>query len=302
MTTYTALPQVVKTASDISLQTDGDYVITFPSTAYLKDQFSDSAFDSCPTFGVSPQGEALYPTTGLVFFRTTTAVGLVPTHGLTPATTDGAIVAVLWRHRTDQNSSTAMSVRRAILINGASAGLGELGFSMIEVALAIGVTGFCLLAVVGLLPTGVSGQRSAQEQARATSALKVVTAALESLRFTARDGGGNATWAFPRYFSDNPDPATNPTLVWVTQAPWTYTFSVSDGGTIIATDDTTSTRRQTLYVKVYPPAIEGRPVQIYAAVAWPYKPTDTSTTTPQQMAGREGFLDSFVAFTPKTSN
>lgn len=175
------------------------------------------------------------------------------------------------------------------------------GFSMIEVALAIGIIGFCLLAVIGLLPTGLQGQRSAQEQARASSAITMVASAAESLRFTTRDSLGNATWAFPRYFSDNPNPDTNPTTVSVAQSPWNFAFFVSEGGLIIASDDTTTAKRQTLYVKVYPPTVEGRPVQIYVAVAWPYKGTDSTNTTPTEMKGREGFLDSFVAYTPKAS-
>lgn len=93
MTNYTSLPQVVKDASDITLRADTDYVITFPPTAYFKDKFNDSAFDSCPTFGISPQGEALHVSNSLSFFRTTTSVGLVPTNGTTPMTTDGAIVS-----------------------------------------------------------------------------------------------------------------------------------------------------------------------------------------------------------------
>lgn len=92
-TNYAALPQVVKDASDPSLQTNSDYVIAFPPTAYFKDKFNDPAFDSCPTFGISPQGEALHSSNRLVFFRTTASVGLVPTHGLIPVTTDGAIVS-----------------------------------------------------------------------------------------------------------------------------------------------------------------------------------------------------------------
>jgi hypothetical protein len=74
---------------------------------------------------------------------------------------------------------------------------------------------------------------------------------------------------------------------------------VSEGGLIIPSADTTTTRRQTLFVKVTPPQVEGQPVKIYAAVAWPYKPTDSSSTTLAQMVGREGFMDTFVAFAPK---
>jgi prepilin-type N-terminal cleavage/methylation domain-containing protein len=93
MTNYTNLPAAVKSASDISLQNDTDYVITFASTTYFKDKFGDPAFDSCPTLIISPQGEILSPSNPVVFFRTTTSVGLVPTHGTRPIATDGAIVS-----------------------------------------------------------------------------------------------------------------------------------------------------------------------------------------------------------------
>ncbi len=93
MTNYATLPAVVKSVADVSLQTDADYVINFPATIYLKDKFNDPAFDSCPTVQVSPQGEILHSLNSAVFFRTTTSVGLVPTHGTTPITTDGAIVS-----------------------------------------------------------------------------------------------------------------------------------------------------------------------------------------------------------------
>ena len=167
---------------------------------------------------------------------------------------------------------------------------------MIELALSIGVFGFCLLAVVGLLPTGLNTQRLSQEQSRAGSALDMVYSAAQSLRYTGR-ASGNATWSFPTYFSDSGTAA----VVWVSQGAWNYTFYVSDGGLIIPSSDTTTTRRQTLYIKVTPPQIEGQPVKIYAAVAWPYRPTDNSGTTPAQLAGREGFMDTIVAFTPKST-
>src|SRR5437899_11045725 len=95
------------------------------------------------------------------------------------------------------------------------------GFSLIEVALAVGVFGFCLIAVIGLLPTGLNTYQAAQEESRAVSALNMVASAAESLRPTTRIAV-NSTWAFPNYFSDNPDPSSNPPIVWVTQHPWKY--------------------------------------------------------------------------------
>ena len=39
-------------------------------------------------------------------------------------------------------------------------GIQTAGFSMVEVTLAIGILGFCLLAVIGLLPLGLDGSMS----------------------------------------------------------------------------------------------------------------------------------------------
>lgn len=93
MTDYNSLPQVVKSASDISMQTNTDYITTFTAATTLQGQFNDSSFNSCPIIGVSPQGDILHPTTPTVFFRTTSSIGLVPTHGTAASTTDGAIVS-----------------------------------------------------------------------------------------------------------------------------------------------------------------------------------------------------------------
>ena len=41
------------------------------------------------------------------------------------------------------------------------------GFSLIEVALALGITGFCLLAVLGLLPAGTKMSRDATQSTKA---------------------------------------------------------------------------------------------------------------------------------------
>jgi type II secretory pathway pseudopilin PulG len=178
-------------------------------------------------------------------------------------------------------------------------------FSLIEVVLSIGIIAFCLTAVLGLLPTGLSTQQRAQEEAKAASALNMVSAAVESLRRVSPGTSGHTTWAFPNYFSDNPNPSTTPTIVWVTQNPWTYTFFVDEGGLIIPTGNTTTPRRQVLYVRVYPPQIEGQVVRIYAAVAWPYRPgidqSGSNGTGPSQMTGRLGFAEQLVAYSPPSS-
>jgi type II secretory pathway pseudopilin PulG len=40
---------------------------------------------------------------------------------------------------------------------------GELGFTMIEIAIAIGVIGFALVAIIGILPAGMEVQKDNRE-------------------------------------------------------------------------------------------------------------------------------------------
>src|SRR5439155_15142057 len=58
-------------------------------------------------------------------------------------------------------------------------------FSLIEVTLALGVAGFCLLAVFGLLPVGVQTNQRALSQTAATVILSSVVADLRATPTTA---------------------------------------------------------------------------------------------------------------------
>jgi uncharacterized protein (TIGR02598 family) len=53
-------------------------------------------------------------------------------------------------------------------------------FSLVEVTIALGVAGFCLIAVFGLLPVGVQTNRNAIAQTAATSILVSVAADLRA--------------------------------------------------------------------------------------------------------------------------
>ena len=59
------------------------------------------------------------------------------------------------------------------------------GFSMIEVTLALGVAGFCLIAVFGLLPIGVQTNQRALSQTAATTILSSVVADMRATPTTA---------------------------------------------------------------------------------------------------------------------
>jgi uncharacterized protein (TIGR02598 family) len=55
-----------------------------------------------------------------------------------------------------------------------------LGFSLVEVTLAIGIAAFCLIAVFGLIPVGVQTNRTATSQTRATNLMAAVIADLRA--------------------------------------------------------------------------------------------------------------------------
>ena len=59
------------------------------------------------------------------------------------------------------------------------------GFSLVEVTLALGVAGFCLIAVFGLLPVGVQTNQRALSQTAATAILSSVVADLRATPTTA---------------------------------------------------------------------------------------------------------------------
>jgi len=54
-------------------------------------------------------------------------------------------------------------------------------FSLVEVTLALGIAGFCLIAVFGLMPVGVQTNRNATSQ---TAATNVMAAVVSDLRAT----------------------------------------------------------------------------------------------------------------------
>jgi hypothetical protein len=68
-------------------------------------------------------------------------------------------------------------------------GIRQLAFSLVEVTLAIGITGFCLLAVLGLLP---SGTRVSRDATQSTKANLVAAQVMNFLRSDVRLPPGQA--------------------------------------------------------------------------------------------------------------
>jgi Tfp pilus assembly protein PilV len=54
------------------------------------------------------------------------------------------------------------------------------GFSLVEIAVALGIAGFCLSSIIGLLPIGIRSNQSSIEQTTAASIAKAIVADLRA--------------------------------------------------------------------------------------------------------------------------
>ena len=166
---------------------------------------------------------------------------------------------------------------------------------MVEVTLALGILSFCLISITTFIPIGLGSQKDALNESKAGVALGMVTSAVRSANLVSRDSSGKATYKLPAYLSDNSDGKTF--KVGDANAS-SYTFFLADDGSIQQTGDT-DPARQTLFVKVMPPATEEQPVRVYAAVAWPWKPSDSAAMDVSSLTNRHGFVDAVITYAPR---
>jgi len=87
---------------------------------------------------------------------------------------------------------------------------GELAFTMIEIALAIGVIGFALVAIIGILPAGLNVQKDNREDTLISQDAPYFLDAIRNGASVTNTGGGNFV-----YFG-GPNVTTSPSLDFLT--------------------------------------------------------------------------------------
>ena len=153
-------------------------------------------------------------------------------------------------------------------------------FSLVEVAIALGIAGFCLLAVFGLMPIGVQTNRNATSQTAATNITAAVVADLRATPLTTPPGGATTSVQY-----QIPIPQ-NPVTVSTTIAP---IFFAQDG-TFSTTTQPSSRYRLTVTFPPNGPAVHS-PTYADVKVTWP-APIDPATPTPAP----SGSVEMFAAF------
>ena len=91
------------------------------------------------------------------------------------------------------------------------------GFSLVEVTLALGVVGFCMLAIVGMLPVGLSANRNSIGQSAAADLARGIVADLRAAKNTANTNQSpqyailfSTTAPQTTYFGDDGAKASSP--------------------------------------------------------------------------------------------
>jgi len=108
-------------------------------------------------------------------------------------------------------------------------------FSLVEVTLALGVAGFCLIAILGLLPAGVNTNQNSVQQTTANGILSSIVADLRATPATSSRsnlfqisvGGGDSS-STKLYFAGNGTYTTSPGANTIFMA--TVTFLRTGGG------------------------------------------------------------------------
>jgi len=98
--------------------------------------------------------------------------------------------------------------------------LETVAFSLVEVTLALGVASFCLIAIFGMIPIGLRGNKAAVEQTAANGILTTVAADLRATPITSPPGQAAMSQRFAIPIPANP----------VTTSPAATTLYFADNG------------------------------------------------------------------------
>jgi prepilin-type N-terminal cleavage/methylation domain-containing protein len=158
------------------------------------------------------------------------------------------------------------------------------GFSLVEVVVAIGIVSFGMLAVVGLLPTGLKIARNSAEQAQAAN---LVAALAESLRGATTTNGTNYVYSFAgqSLFYTNGSPPTTLVISNLTLEGRTNNEAGRLVAAVTITPPTTAATNGSAVISVAWPAV-ARPTWNSAAGTWDAKAEGAVTTAIQFLPRR----------------
>ena len=146
-------------------------------------------------------------------------------------------------------------------------------FTLVEVALALGLASFCLLTVLGLVPLGVSTSQMASDQMTASSILTHVLADLHATPMTSPPGTAVTSKEYALKLPDNTARTASTAPVFLYFGDSAQQFSVAQ---------TAGTSRYRLSVNFLPSPGGRAAAGVNLVVSWPaiVDPANPATGTP----------------------
>jgi len=159
---------------------------------------------------------------------------------------------------------------------------GGMGFSMVEVILALGMTTFCLLILMGLLPVGIHSDKTTLQQSIAANIAGAAMADLRAAPLSNQSYSSSEVLYSPRFRFVLPAP---------TDGNGMQTIYVSDDGTpLTSVNANLATNIGTYRISVLGPQRPSGTLQrlaspLYILVTWPGQADPTATIWPSHYAG-----------------
>jgi len=157
-----------------------------------------------------------------------------------------------------------------------------LGFSLVEVVMAIGIASFALLAVVGLLPVGMKSAQNASEQAAAANAINSIANALRSAESTSSGTFSNSFAGQSISFSIGGSP---------TNVSW-------DALDLNGSTTNSASARLKARLVITPPLSENTNGSALISIAWPAQSTALGWSG-SQWTNAQGAVYTSVQFLPR---
>lgn len=169
------------------------------------------------------------------------------------------------------------------------------GFSLVEVAIALGLFAFALLIMMALLPTGIRSNKVSVEETNGVGILTMLEADLRNTH-AALNGGKSQVFNLPLpYVITSGTYTLNPALTLATLNS-SSTTGVGDDGSPVATGSGPPPHYQaTIYYTSLPTGGSLAPIEARLIVNWPYVNT-TSVADLSNPSKVSGFLEAYVTF------
>lgn len=154
-----------------------------------------------------------------------------------------------------------------------------MGFSLIEVAMALGIISFCLIPLLGMVPVGLASIKASREHAGAANCLELIAGSLRQATATA--GGYQANGAFSN-------------ICWSSTGSAVVQMSNISIAGLPGTN--AGDQRLAAYVEIIPPSTVGAATAARISVAWPQRANYDAAAA--RWSSAQGSISTWLVFLP----